>query len=187
MLALSRWIISEREIPSEKKKKRDIYDQFHYFFYMLSWPIRFNWSVRGSLSLLIPQVIIFPWIVLYQRFHAEFQWHPILVWNIYSKWFILSKFISLNLPTMPEKHLPSAVKTEILNYTSPGRNRFKNTPHDFPLPYSFHLAIEMKTLGNHIARFKNIYLWKLTKCKIHGAFTCLLTVCKSVSHGWLLP
>ena len=45
----------------------------------------------------------------------------------------------------------------------------------------------MKTIGNHIARFKNIYLLKLTKNKIHRVFTCLLTVFKSVSHGQLLP
>ena len=39
-----------------------------------------------------------------------------------------------------KKHLSSAIKTEKPDYTSPGRNRFKNTPLDFPLPYSFHLA-----------------------------------------------
>ena len=43
----------------------------------------------------------------------------------------------------------------------------------------------MKTIGNHIAWFKNIYMYlrKMTKSKIRGAFTCLLTVCKSVNHG----
>ena len=36
----------------------------------------------------------------------------------------------------------------------------------------------MKSIGNSIARFKNIYLRKVTKRKFHGAFTCLLIVCK---------
>ena len=57
----------------------------------------------------------------------------------------------------------------------------------FSTPIFIPPGVEMKTTGNHIARFKNIYLRKLTKSKIHGAFTCLLTVCKSLSHGWLLP
>ena len=117
------------------------------------------------------------------------SFNDILFWHkIYSKWISKSKFISLNLLTMLEKYLPSTVKTEIPDYTSPGRNRFK-THRLIILPYSVNTSIvissgvEMKTIGNHTARFKNTYLRKLTKSKIPGAFTCLLTVCKSVSHG----
>ena len=53
-----------------------------------------------------------------------------------------------------KKHLPSAVKAETPEYTSPERNRFKNTPLDFPLPISS--GVDMKTIGNHTARLKNI-------------------------------
>ena len=58
-----------------------------------------------------------------------------------------------------------------------------------PLIFHSHIhssGVDIKTIGNHIARFKDIYLRKLTKSKIHAVFTCLLTVCKSVSHGRLL-
>ena len=66
---------------------------------------------------------------------------------------------------MPEKYLPSAVKTEIPDYTSPRRNRFKNAPLDFSNPIFISPGVELKTTGNHIAQFKNIYLRKLTKIK----------------------
>ena len=91
------------------------------------------------------------------------------------------------LPDDARKTFATAVNTETPDYTSPGRNRFKNTPLDFTLPYSFHQEMKSTCIGNHIARFKNIYLRKVTKLKIHGAITCLLTVCKSVSHYRLLP
>ena len=41
----------------------------------------------------------------------------------------------------------------------------------FSTPIFISSGVEMKTCGNHTARFKNIYLRKLTKSKTHGAFT----------------
>ena len=69
----------------------------------------------------------------------------------------------------------SAIRGQNRN-TSPGKNRSKNASLDFSSPIFISPGVEMKTTGNHIARFKNNLLRKLTTSKIHGAFTCLLTV-----------
>ena len=116
-----------------------------------------------------------------QSFNDVLFWHE----NIFKVDHLKQVYLT-KLPDDARKTSATAVKTEILNYTSPGRNRFKNTPLDFP-PIFISSGVEMKSTGNHIARFMNIYMRKVTKRKIHGAFTCLLTVYKSVSHDRLLP
>ena len=87
---------------------------------------------------------------------------------------------------MPEKHLPSTKNRNTRPHLTRKKAIQKHTAW-FSTPIFISSGVEMKNLGNHIARFKNIYLRKLTKSKTHGTFTCLLTVCKSVSHSPLLP
>ena len=118
-----------------------------------------------------------------QSFNGIIFWHE----NIFKMDHLKHVYLTELTDDARKKHLPSAVKTEISHNTSSGMNQFKKTLLTawFSTPIFLSFGVEMKTIGNLTAPFTNIYLPKLTKSKIHGAFTCLLIVWKSVSHGRL--
>ena len=75
-----------------------------------------------------------------QSFNDILFWHENILKMDQLKQVYLTKFTEDARKTSAPGHLPSAVKTEIPDYTSPGRNRIKNTPLYFTLTYLFHLA-----------------------------------------------
>ena len=65
-----------------------------------------------------------------QSFNDILFWHE----NILKVNHLKQVFVT-KLTDDARKTSATAIKTEIPDYTSPGRNQFKNTPLDFPLPY----------------------------------------------------